>query len=244
MTWYQNWFNTPYYHILYKQRNFEEAAEFIDSILNFIKPAPSAKFLDVACGRGRHAIYLNKKGFDVTGIDISDASISEANKFKNEKLQFIVHDMRNVFKHNHFNYALNLFTSFGYFNNDEENNVAIQSIAAGLKQDGMLVIDFINSKKAMNQLICSEQKNMEGITFDISKKIENGFFVKNISFKHGDKNFEFQEKVQALMPEDFKRYFNQNGLKMIHLFGDYRLNEFDENSSDRLIMLVKKSTDI
>ena len=76
--WFKDWFNSPYYHLLYANRDNKEAAEFIDKLIDHLKPAPGATMLDVACGKGRHSIHLAEKGFDVTGIDLSEESIAEA----------------------------------------------------------------------------------------------------------------------------------------------------------------------
>src|SRR6185295_20361703 len=91
--WFESWFDSPYYHILYKERNEKEAQLFLDNIISFLKPSPGARILDVACGKGRHAIYLNKKGFDVTGFDLSHESVQYDLQFQNEKLSFYLHDM-------------------------------------------------------------------------------------------------------------------------------------------------------
>jgi SAM-dependent methyltransferase len=103
---------------------------------------PQAQILDVACGKGRHAIYLNKLGFNVTGIDLSDNSIAHSKQFENPSLHFYVHDMRRLFRTNSFDLLLNLFTSFGYFERQHHNAMAINAWAAALKSGGKLVIDF------------------------------------------------------------------------------------------------------
>lgn len=92
--WYASWFDTPYYHILYKDRDYDEAQLFIDNLTHYLNIAEDATILDVACGKGRHAIYLNSLGYDVVGTDLSSNSIEEAKAFENEKLHFEVHDMR------------------------------------------------------------------------------------------------------------------------------------------------------
>ena len=80
-TWFKDWFNSPYYHQLYFNRDDREAAAFIDKLINYLKPVPGSSMLDVACGKGRHSIQLANKGFDVTGIDLSNDSINEAYPF-------------------------------------------------------------------------------------------------------------------------------------------------------------------
>ena len=113
--WFDTWFSSPYYHILYKNRDFKEAKDFLDNLSVFLNLKPTDHILDLACGRGRHAIYLNKKGFNVVGVDLSEENISEARKFENEKLQFFTHDMIYVFKKNSFDYIFNFFHKFWIF---------------------------------------------------------------------------------------------------------------------------------
>ena len=111
--WFESWFDSPYYHVLYKNRDFSEAELFIDKLIQLIEPTKASRVLDLACGKGRHSIYLNKKGFDVTGIDLSEKSIACAKTAENETLHFYMHDMRKLFRTNYFDVVLNLFTSFG-----------------------------------------------------------------------------------------------------------------------------------
>ncbi len=239
--WYHNWFNSPYYHILYSQRNLEEAEHFIDNICSHLSPGGSVKILDAACGKGRHSIYLNKKGYDVTGIDLSKESIKHASAFENEHLHFWVHDIRNLFYINYFDIVLNLFTSFGYFEKESDNQHAINMFAKALKPGGVLVMDFMNIEKIKNNLVVREVKTMEGIEFHIHRKIINNFVTKEISFEHLDKKMAFKEEVRALSVVDFERYFTKAGIKIQSVFGDYDLNAFDNKNSERLIFIGKKN---
>lgn len=239
--WFKSWFNSPYYHILYNSRNQEEAELFIDKLCDFLKPAPNSKMLDIACGKGRHSIYLNKKGFDVIGTDLSYASIRFAKKFENSTLQFFVQDMRNLFYINYFDFALNLFTSFGYFDTDKDHINALKSFAKSLKKDGLLVMDYMNSEKIARNLVPNEVKVIDGIMFTISRKITNSKIIKSISFSDKNQNFSFSEEVMAFTFSDFERLFKAAGLQICHTFGDYDLNPFDVNQSDRLIFICKKT---
>jgi SAM-dependent methyltransferase len=241
--WFQNWFSSPYYHILYHQRNDEEAEFFIDNLCTFLKPQPESKLLDIACGRGRHSVYLNKKGYDVTGIDLSNANIKFAQQFENESLQFLVHDMRNAFYINYFDIAYNLFTSFGYFETEKDHLKALSAFNKSLKKSGILVLDYFNSEKMMRHLTHQEVKRVDGIDFHISKKVENGKIIKSISFEHKNKEFSFKEEVKAFSKKDFESMFSQSGFKILNHFGDYSLNPFDEVKSERLIFICQKNND-
>jgi SAM-dependent methyltransferase len=239
--WFQNWFNSPYYHILYKKRDEEEAELFIDNLCGFLKPARDSKMLDIACGRGRHAIYLNKKEYDVTGIDLSFASIKFAKAFENKTLHFFVHDMRHLFYINYFDFAFNLFTSFGYFETELEHINALKSFRKSLKPNGKLIFDYMNSQKIINHLVTKEIKSVDDIEFHITRKVENNKIVKNIDFNHKNKHFVFKEEVKEFKFDDFKRLFKLAGFQIDHIFGNYQLQEFDINNSDRLIFICSKT---
>lgn len=238
--WFENWFNSPYYHILYNSRNEAEAELFIDKLCVFLKPNSNAKMLDIACGKGRHAVYLNKKGFDVIGTDLSYASIRFAKKFENPKLQFFVQDMRNLFYINYFDFAFNLFTSFGYFDTDNDHINALKSFRKSLNKNGILVLDYLNSEKIAQNLVPTETKIIEGISFNISRKILKNKIVKTINFNDKNREYCFTEEVQAFTKPDFEKLFTTAGLQICHIFGDYNLNTFEITKSDRLIFICKK----
>jgi SAM-dependent methyltransferase len=239
--WFQYWFNSPYYHILYSQRNDEEAEFLIDNLSAYLKPSTNSHILDIACGRGRHATYLNKKGYDVTGIDLSEQSIKYAQQFEQKHLRFFVHDMRKLLYINYFDLALNLFTSFGYFETEKDHVDALKSFRKGIKEDGTVVIDYFNTLKILRNLTHQEIKTVDGIEFQIKKFVSDGKIIKHINFEHRGKDFAFEERVKAFTLEDFKRMLTSSGLRLVECFGDYALNAFDENKSDRLILICKKA---
>ena len=240
MSWFSNWFDSPYYHILYKNRDDKEAELFIDNLVQHLQIQKGSKIIDIACGKGRHATYFNKQGMDVVGVDLSKNSISTAKQFENSSLVFDVHDMREVYKETHFDIATNLFTSFGYFDNENDNLNAINSISKNLKEEGLLVIDFMNAKKAITNLVASEQKIINDITFDINRKIVNQYIIKDIRISDSKTDHHFQEKVKALTLADFSEFITHARLKIIDIFGNYKLEEFNAQTSDRLILICKK----
>ncbi len=239
--WFHNWFNSPYYHILYQQRNDAEAEFFIDNLCAYLKPKANSRLLDIACGRGRHAIYLNKNGYDITGIDLSIASIKYAKEFENNRLHFYVHDMRYLFYINYFDIAFNLFTSFGYFETDYDHVKSLRTFQKALKPDGLLVLDYFNSHKIITNLTAQEVKTVDGIDFHINKIVEKNKIIKTIEFVHKHKAFAFKEQVKAYRFNDFKLFFEQSELEIVHCFGSYNLEEFDIDNSDRLIFICKKA---
>ena len=234
--WYTEWFNTPYYHILYKDRDYEEAGRFMNHLTRFLALQQGKSVLDLACGRGRHSKYLNELGFNVTGVDLSPANIDYAKQFETANLHFDVHDMCIPY-HRTFDAVLNLFTSFGYFEDEADNLRTIKAIKANLKPGGKGVIDFLNTEYVANHLVPEEEKKIQGITFHITKTISNGYIVKRIRFRDDGRDFEFFEKVRALGLDDFKTYFEESGIQLLHTLGNYDLEAFDSKRSERLILI-------
>jgi SAM-dependent methyltransferase len=240
--WYRNWFNAPYYHLLYEERNEEEAAAFIDRFLLHLQPPAGSQMLDIACGKGRHSIHLANKGFSVTGIDISPKSIVEAQKSGHDQLEFLIHDMRLPFRVNYYDFAFNFFTSFGYFDTEREHVNAIRNMALAIKRGGTLVMDYLNSKHVSRHLEPTSKIEKGNIHFSITRWVDEKYFYKKIGIEDADKgrNFTFMEKVANFRHSDFERMFTLAGFKIHEIFGDYRLQEYDENDSPRMIMIAKK----
>lgn len=238
--WFASWFDTKYYHTLYQHRDMDEAKRFIDNLLNYLKISSGAKCLDLACGKGRHSKYLNENGLDVVGLDLSSNSIQAAKTFENELLSFDVHDMRAVYKKNYFNVVFNLFTSFGYFDNNTDNLKVLEAVDEMLLPDGRLIIDFMNASRVINNLVEVETKKLDGITFNIKRSYDGSHIFKNIQFEDQDEHFDFTERVQALRYQDFKNILHQKGFKILEAFGSIDLTPFDEERSDRLIIIAQK----
>jgi SAM-dependent methyltransferase len=236
--WFQDWFNTSYYHLLYDYRNEEEAEFFMENLLGFLNLGESDVILDLPCGRGRHSLFLNSKGYRVVGADISEKSIAHARHFENQRLRFAIHDMRDPLGQK-FKAIFNLFTSFGYFENEETNARVLKNFKNALLDDGRLVIDFLNLSKVKQQLVPRQEVVKNGIQYKIEKKITSDFIVKDIEVNDQGRVFNYQEKVQALDLKKFERYSSEAGLEITQVFGDYSLGNYSEEISDRLILVMK-----
>ena len=236
--WFTSWFDTPYYHILYKDRNYREAQIFMDNLTHYLNLPEKAKVLDLACGKGRHSIYLNQLGFSVLGADLSENSIAEASKNSNETLHFKVHDMREPFEEK-FDAIFNLFTSFGYFESDDDNLTTLKAIKESLSEYGFAVIDFMNVNQVIETLVPEEVKTVEGINFKIKRYVRDGHIFKEIDFEDQGQNYHFTEKVKALTLKDFEELMAEAGIFLLDIFGDYKLKKFHKTESERLIMIFK-----
>ena len=233
--WFTTWFNSPLYHQLYKHRDEKEAHAFIDALISSLRLEPGARVLDLACGRGRYAKYLNSKGFDVTGIDISTNSIEYARKFEQNGLSFQIHDMREPLEGAKFDYILNLFTSFGYFRSGEEDKAVLIAALSAMKQNGLLVVDYMNCAKAIRDLKKEEIVIVDDVRFEITRWVANGSIHKKICVEQQ----EFIEKVKVLDLEDFRDYAEATRLTIDEVYGNYLLQPFQNRESDRMIMVLR-----
>lgn len=240
--WFSTWFDSPYYHILYAQRDEDEAAAFIKSLQRKLALVHGARVLDAACGKGRHAITLEQLGFSVDAFDLSPANIEYATVFENKNLLFFVHDLREPLPlPNQYDAIFNFFTSFGYFDDQRDNQKAFDTFSGGLKVGGLLVVDFFNPTYVLANLVPSEIVECQGISFRIKRWSEEGYLYKSIEFTDQGKEYSFLEKVELIAKNDFISYAATAGLSLVDLKGDYNLSAFDELESPRMIFIWAKN---
>ncbi|MFY7733849.1 MAG: class I SAM-dependent methyltransferase [Bacteroidia bacterium] len=240
--WFADWFDSPYYHILYKNRDYTEAELFLNNVISFLSMPSGSSVIDLACGKGRHSVFLNKAGFEVVGVDLSANSIKYAKQFENQNLHFDVADLRTFKTNQLFDYGFNLFTSFAYFKSDQENQQVLNSFNACLKEDGILLLDFFNAEKIKKMQSYSETKTIDGISFHLHKIIDDKKVTKRIEFNAEGKEYYYQEEVQLLTLPDFESLFAQTGFDILNVFGNYNLEQYQAETSDRLIFVAQKNS--
>jgi SAM-dependent methyltransferase len=238
--WYRNWFDSPYYDLLYKDRNQEEADMFVHNLVNHLSPPKKAFMLDLACGKGRYSIALNRMGYNVTGIDLSQTKIEAAKHFQNNSLVFAVNDMRMPLEQNKYDYVFNLFTSFGYFDNEEENKTVLTNVFNSLKKSGIFVLDYVNGEKAARYLLEHEEYSFDGVDFSIYRFAKNNLIVKEIKVRDGVIEGNFTEKVSIFSETKLKEYITGSGFEILEIFGDYQLNNYNPDDSERLIIIGRR----
>jgi len=237
--WFESWFDTRYYHLLYRNRDDSEARMFIDRILDEIQFEQDAELLDLACGKGRHAIYLAEKGYTVTGFDLSPSNIETANKDAHAKLRFEIRDMRENLGKESFDGIFNLFTGFGYFESDEENFSVFNSIYDALKPGGLFIFDYLNEPYVRQLKTEKETFEIEGIQFTTHKEFSGRKVIKHIAVKDGSQVYQYAEQVSMYGEKELAAVLKNLGFSIQKTYGDYTLNEYAEASA-RLIITAKK----
>ena len=244
-TWFESWFDSPLYEQLYANRDDTEAALLVKWIAGLLPPDRYPIAVDMGCGRGRHSLLLAKEGYRVTGVDLSPKAIMKASeKAADESVAYVhfeIGDMR-TWQGAPCDLMCNLFTSFGYFADDDNNLHVITNMCANLKQGGCLVMDYLNPQAVRNTLVPEETVALGNMSCRITRYIENDTVVKSLSFVSSadGKSMTYQERVKLYGREWFEAAFKDRGMVMDTLCGNYRGGKFDPETSPRMVMLARK----
>jgi len=241
--WFKKWFSNKYYLELYRHRDGKEAVDLINLVQRTVPLSHGAKVLDVCCGAGRHSIEFAKRGFDVTGFDLSEYLIGEARKNskalkeKNVNVKFLIKDMRNFNFKGTFDLALNMFSSFGYFESDEENFVVFENIKSSLEKKGYFVFDFLNEAILRKNLVKKDYVITTGKKIYQERRIENNFVYKDIKIGKDV----FTERIRLYSCGEILNRLKKTGFSVKNIFGDFYGNRFEKNKSNRLIIIAQKN---
>ena len=244
--WFEKWFSSKYYLELYSHRDEEDARWIINLLQRNINFPTGSRVLDIACGAGRHSIELARRGFDVTGFDLSPFLISTANqtlhasKERGLKLKFIIKDMRKFNFRGRFDIAMNIFTSFGYFEDDDSNFRVFSNASGSVRQGGFFVFDYLNKEYLVNNLVPVSREGKGKYRIVQKRSLSGGFVKKEIIISDGKFRASFEEKLKLYSPAEINRSLSQTGLKPVKTFGDYFGNKFDRHNSQRYIVFAKK----
>lgn len=241
--WYKEWFDSEDYLKVYNHRDFLEAQKLSNLILSVTNISPSAKILDAACGAGRHAIYLSLCGYNVIGFDLSKNLLLQAKKEareKNLKLELVQADMREICFKKNFDLILNLFTSFGYFETDEENFRFAKKSYCFLNHGGYYILDYFNKLHLEKNLVPYSEKIVNNIKIIERRKIENKRVIKEITLIKSNKTEKFYESVKLYYAEEIVAEFEKANFKTVKILGDYDGNDYSEKESPRLIIFFQK----
>jgi SAM-dependent methyltransferase len=242
--WYKDWFADERYLALYKHRNTAEAEQLLDLIITTVAPKSDSLILDLACGAGRHSIALAKRGYThVTGIDLSTTLIKKAKEAAREaavNVSFIESDMRSFT--GQYDVIMNVFTSFGYFETDADNEAVITHVGESLATDGYFVLDFLNAKYLLATINPHSIRNLDdGEEVEEFREIANGRVNKKIIISSPGCKAEYKESVRLFDHLQLDRMITQAGMTIIKMFGTYSGESFSAERSPRCIIVSIKN---
>ncbi len=241
--WFKDWFASEDYLKVYNHRDSKDAQNLSDLIIKNVNPKPNDLILDSACGAGRHGIYLASKNINVIGFDLSMTLLLKAKEDaerNNTKIQFIQADIREITFRRKIFAVLNLFTSFGYFNTDEENFRFVKHSFEFLNDGGFYVIDYFNKNYLLENLVPESNRIIDDLSINEKRIFQNDRIVKKIILNRNGEKKEFLESVRLYGFEDIITGFSCIGFKVHKIFGNYNGAEYDEDKSPRLIIIFNK----
>ncbi|MFZ1687827.1 MAG: methyltransferase domain-containing protein [Flavobacteriales bacterium] len=237
--WFKEWFGTPYYALLYGNRDEQEAKAQVDGALALTGLKPGDHVLDMACGRGRHVRWFTERGMRVTGFDVNADAITAARRAA-PGADLHVHDMRAPFAEGAFDLVVNLFTSFGYFEKRSDDLLVLRAVHTALKPGGSLLIDFMNTPKVIAGLVAKEERAVGEVRFTMTRRVHEGMVEKSIRVSDRGIKHQYMERVMALTPEEIVSMAEQCGFRVAGRFGDFEGNPYDVERSERFVLWVKR----
>jgi SAM-dependent methyltransferase len=235
--WFQQWFDENYL-VLYRHRDRSEAEGHVRLIIDTLNPSRDITILDLACGEGRYSVLFDEMGYRVTGLDLSEVLVARGRE-KYPQLDLRVGDMRRI--PGAFDLILSLFTSFGYFETDEENEEVVRSVYKALNPGGVYWLDFLNAREVESNLVPESVSQLSpGVRVIENRKIENGRIIKNIHFKNNSEEKCYTESVRLFTCDQLKKMFEKFGFQLKHCFGDYRGSQWTPESPRTILTGLKR----
>ncbi len=231
--WYLDWFNKDYFN-LYAYRHDEEAKVQVDFLQRVLHLKGDEKILDLGCGIGRHAILLGQLGCHITGVDISPYCIAEANKklapFPDIDVKFMQRDMRQLDDLGTFDAVISMFTSFGYFDEDEDNEQVLEAVRRCLNSGGQFFLDYLHPYHVKATFVPEEELTVIEEKVIIQRKITDDHIVKTIIFP--DRSY--QEKVKLYSKDNIESVLLKHRLRPMDKWNDYQGNLWKEKGNRQL----------
>jgi SAM-dependent methyltransferase len=243
MYWWQKYFDNHYLRV-YKEME-RQASQEVASIIKMMALKPKARVLDLCCGYGRHSIELAQKGFDVTGYDLSDFFLEKAKKDSAKlglKIEYVKGDMRKIPFEGRFDAVVNVFTSFGYFDNEKDDLKVLKGVCQALKKGGLFLLDLKNRE----QLIRNFQRRRWHPEEDFIMLEENLFDLftsrwessRTLIFENGERK-ENSFSLRLFTFAEILNLLKKAGFVLESVYGDFDFTEYSLDSP-RMILTSRK----
>ncbi len=237
MAWYKEWFGQEYLE-LYAHRDRGEAERHVDFVQARFGDEQPRAVLDLACGAGRHTSALRRRGYRALGVDLSLTLLTQS-----PELPRVAGDMRCVpFADATFDWVLNFFTSFGYFESERENFRVLEEMVRVMRPGGRFLIDLFNIDQVLATLNPRETRDVNGRRVEIERWYDarSRRINKQIRVHAADRPTRcFRESVRAYRREEVTNGLEWAGLRLEKTYGGFDGEEFDADS-ERLILVGRR----
>jgi len=236
--WFESWFGEDYLR-LYPHRDEADAGAVISLISKRLDLA-GKNILDLACGSGRHLVPLKELGGQPVGLDLSETLLHIAATAQPGS-PLVRGDMRTLpFQSRSFDVVVNLFTSFGYFDDDASNSVVLAEISRVIVPGGTFVLDYLNADHVVSTLVSSQVVDTGKETLDVTRTISDDgrFVIKKMRQRSDGRTF--TERVRLLSASTLDSMITTAGFTVREVYGDYEGNPIDADSSRAILMSTKR----
>lgn len=241
-----DWYRVAFgelYPLVYPHRNIAEASRVVSRLAPLVRA--SRPTLDVACGNGRYMCALQSAGLDVYGVDLSEYLLGEAVR-AGLGGRVVCGDMRVLpFGDGVFGSAINMFTSFGYFG-DDDNARVLREVARVLGSRGVFVLDFINGGRVRAHIQPTSQRRVDDAVVDEWRELsgDGRVLAKRVTVRWRDRDpVEYTERLRLYARDELSALLDGAGLRPREIYGDYELAAFDDAMSDRLIFVCERRSE-
>ncbi len=223
-----------YYDLFNQGKDYSKECNFLEEIFKRFGQGIKT-ILDLGCGTGFHDLELSKRGYEITGLDLSKEMIEIA-KEKAPKVKFEVGDMSNFNLNENFDAIICLFSSIGYLVENKQIENFFKCVKNHLKENGLLIIDCWNGLAVMHELPSSRKKDVEIEGLKIIRKsfpdLDSKNHINNVRFNvkiFQDNSlidgYEEQHKVRFFFPKEIEKYMNDEGFNLVKICPSYDLNK-------------------
>jgi cyclopropane fatty-acyl-phospholipid synthase-like methyltransferase len=243
MEWWQKYFSEDYLK-LYRHDESETSRE-TDAIVRMLQIDPGEKVLDLACGFGRHSVKLAERGFKVTGYDLSESFLKHAQELANSievKIDLKQGDMRDIPYKDEFDVVINMFTAFGFFENEKEDLKVLKGVHKALKPGGQFLMDVINRETAI-QVGAPRRWIRENHSYLLEERFFDFFrsrleLTNQLILVNGERK-EANYSIRLYTLTEMLGLFNAAGLVLTDVYGDFSGALYNADSP-RMILVAQK----
>ena len=249
VAWYEDWFDSELYELVYRTRDLADAERLADLVERIAQPEPGSEILDVGTGRGRHARTLAKRGYRTTGLDLSPRAIETARRRAEaegltERTRFVTGDMRLPHFQARFDGVVNLFSTFGYFTDERDHSRAMGAMSAAIREGGWLVQDLLNPAYLERHLVPEDTREVSGTTVRQRRQLRRAGgrlrVEKTITIAREGESHTHTESVRLFGLGELDALYREAGLAVVGRYGDYDGGLFSSDSPRLITHAVKR----